>query len=198
MTRIVALAGSLSETSTTRMALAVALRGAAEHGAETELVDLRDFDLPPCDGSGEYGPEAERLARLVRAADGVLLGTPEYHGGYSGVLKNALDLMGFQEFQGKMVGLVAVSGGALGGTAPLAGLRGVARAVHAWVVPKQASVPHAHRQFGADGEPLDGALARRLMEVGEQVARFAALHRSDEARAFLEAWETAVENPGAT
>ncbi len=31
------------------------------------------------------------------------LGTPEYHAGYSGVLKNALDYMGFAEFEGKMI-----------------------------------------------------------------------------------------------
>ncbi len=195
MTRVVALAGSLSDVSRTRMALTVALQGAADHGAGTELVDLRDFDLPLC-GQPDT-PDVERLRAAVQDADGVLLGTPEYHGGYSGVLKNALDLMGFDEFQGKMVGLVGVSGGALGGTGPLSGLRDVCRSLHAWVVPKQATVPHAHRQFDEDGQPVDDGMARRLREVGAQVARFSALHQSPEAQSFLAAWETAYENPGA-
>ncbi len=49
-----------------------------------------------------------------RAAEGIILGTPEYHGGFSGVLKNALDLMGFDEFEVKMMGLVGVEGGGMG------------------------------------------------------------------------------------
>jgi FMN reductase len=50
----------------------------------------------------------------------------------AGVLKNALDLMGFEEFEGKVVGLVAVSGGAMGGLSALNGLRDISRALHAW------------------------------------------------------------------
>lgn len=46
-----------------------------------------------------------------------------------------------QEFEGKVVGLVAVSGGAMGGLAALNGLRDISRALHAWVVPEQAGVP---------------------------------------------------------
>jgi NAD(P)H-dependent FMN reductase len=43
-----------------------------------------------------------------------IAGTPLYHGSYSGVLKNAIDPMGFHEFEDKMVGLVGVSGGRMG------------------------------------------------------------------------------------
>jgi len=54
------------------------------------------------------------LREEVKQAHGIILGTPEYLGSYSGVLKNALDLMGFEEFEGKMLGLLGVSGGAMG------------------------------------------------------------------------------------
>lgn len=191
---IVGIPGSLSENSATRTAVAVALEGAATHGATTAMLDLRDYDLPfegaPATGKSD---DVERLQAEVRRADGIIIGTPEYHGGYSGVLKNALDLMGFDEFQGKMVGLVGVSGGALGGTGPLLSLRNVVRTVHAWVVPNQCTIPYARKAFAAG---LDDRTRARLMGVGEQVAKFAALHRSDEAKAFLAAWEGAVENPG--
>ncbi len=197
MTRIVALAGSISSDSATRKALTVALEGAAKHGAEVELIDLREYQLPFCDGSKEYGPEVNRLKEKIHNADGILLGTPEYHGGYSGVLKNAMDLMGFPEFQGKMVGLVGVAGGALGGTGPLLSLRNVCRTLHAWVVPNQATVAHAFKQFDEHGRPVDEGLTKRLHAVGEQVAKFASLHQSPESKAFLDAWETAFENPGA-
>ncbi len=190
--KIVALCGSLAQGSATRQALQIALEGAAQHGADIELLDLREFDLP-----FEGQPETQDVARLkaaVQQADGIILGTPEYHGGYSGVLKNALDLMGFDEFQGKMVGLVAVAGGALGGTGPMLSLRNVCRTVHAWVVPNQVGIAYARKAFE---QGIDEGTVRRLHGVGAQVAKFAALHASPESKAFLEAWESAYENPGA-
>lgn len=197
--RVVGLVGSLRTVSYTRMAVKLALAGAAKLGAETQLIDLRDYDLIFCDGEtddADLPSDVRRLQAEVQAADGIILGTPDYHGSYSGVLKNALDLMGFTEFGGKVIGLVAVAGGALGGTNALACLRTVCRALHGWVVPEQVAVPQASRQFDAAGNPLDDALARRLEKVGGEVARFAFLHSSQQAREFLQEWENAVQNPG--
>ena len=67
------------------------------------------------------------------------------------MLKNALDLMGFDEFEGKMIGLVGVSGGAMGAFEALNSLRNIGRALHAWVVPEQAAVPEAGRYSNASG-----------------------------------------------
>jgi FMN reductase len=93
--------------SFTRMALQVALAGAQEAGAQTRLIDLREYHLIFCDGKEDestYPKDVFRLREDVRVAQGIILATPEYHGGYSGILKNALDLMGFEEFEGKMLG----------------------------------------------------------------------------------------------
>ncbi|MCB0231283.1 MAG: NAD(P)H-dependent oxidoreductase, partial [Anaerolineae bacterium] len=112
--RVVAICGSLRPGSFTRKALTIALEGAREQGAETYLLDLADYDLPLCNGSKDaasYGPDVARLRQEIGAATGIILGTPEYHSSFSGVLKNALDLTGFEQFEGKMVGLLAVSGG---------------------------------------------------------------------------------------
>jgi NAD(P)H-dependent FMN reductase len=130
-----------------------------------------------------------------QAGPGIILGTPEYHGGYSGVLKNALDLMGFEEFEGKMLGLVGVSGGAIGAFGAMNSLREVGRALHAWVVPEQASIPRAWQQFDDAGNLKDPELNERVREV-RQVARFAYLHGSCEANEFLQKWEKSLENPG--
>jgi FMN reductase len=110
--RIVAICGSLRPGSYTRMALQTALRGARETGAEATLIDLREYQLIFCDGKENesgYPNDVFQLRGEVKRAHGVILGTPEYHGGVSGVLKNALDLMGFEELEGKMLGLVGVS-----------------------------------------------------------------------------------------
>ena len=136
------------------------------------------------------------MRRALRHADGILIGTPEYHGSFSGVLKNAIDHMGFAEFEGKMVGLIGVSGGRMGATIALNSLHTIARALHAWVVPEQASIPEAWRNFDKDGNSKQEDLEKRLLGVGRQVARFAFLHTSDKTRDFLRAWEQAFENPG--
>lgn len=197
--RVVGVSGSLREKSYTRMAVAIALQGASDLGAETRLLDLREYGLSFSEEEFESkipSPGVARMRQDFKAAHGIILGTPEYHGSFSGILKYALDLMGFEEFGGKMVGLVAVSGGALGGANALAGLRTVGRALHAWVVPEQVSISEGWRVFDADGRIKDARLENALKEIGRQVARFAFLHLSEQAREFLKAWESAQPNPG--
>jgi NAD(P)H-dependent FMN reductase len=104
--------------------------------------------------------------------------------------------MGFDEFEGKMLGLVGVSGGGMGAFGAMNSLREVGRALHAWVVPEQASIPEAYKVFDRSGAITNGALENRLKEVGRQVARFAYLHRSEKTQEFLRAWEGAPMNPG--
>jgi len=196
---IVGIVGSLREPSYTRMAVCIALAGAAERGAATKLIDLREYRLPFCDGSGKEDvgfPDVLRLREEVAAAHGVILGTPDYHGSFSGVLKNALDLMGFNEFGGKVMGLVGVAGGALGTVNALNDLRKVGRSLHAWVIPQQAAVPQAWKHFDDTGRLDDLEYEARLREVGQEVARFATLLNSDEVRHFLDLWEQAMPNPG--
>ncbi len=198
--RIVAICGSLRPGSYTRMALQVALRGARETGAEAILIDLRDYQLAFCDGKEddrEYPKDVFRLRAEVKLAHGLILGTPEYHGGVSGVLKNALDLMGFEELEGKMIGLVGVSGGALGAVHALSHLRTVGRALHAWVIPEQAAVSEAWKIFDEKGNLKNSEIEKRLLDLGRQVARFSYLHTSEKALEFLRLWESAPMNPGA-
>ena len=113
-----------------------------------------------------------------------------------GVLKNALDLMGFEEFEGKMLGLIGVSGGRLGAFGAMHSLRDVGRALHAWVIPEQASVPQAWQVFDEQGHCKDAETETRLKQVGRQVVRFACLHTAEQAGEFLREYESAVENPG--
>jgi len=197
--RVVGIGGSFRQGSYTLMAVTLALQGAADAGARTHLIDLRDYDLPFCAGKmGELERSGDvlRLRREVQQAQGIILGTPVYHGSFSGVLKNALDAMGFDEFEGKVVGLLAVAGSAYGGADALTGLQVVCRALHAWVVPSQVSVPEAWKLFEPDGHIKDPAVEGRLKDVGRQVVRFAYLHTSRQALEFLREWEEAPANPG--
>jgi FMN reductase len=195
---IAGISGSLRAGSYTRRAVECALQAAAETGAETRLIDLSDYNLVFRAGKDETSyPDVVRLRSEVKQAEGIILGTPEYHGSLSGVLKNALDLIGFDEFEGKMIGLVGVSGGRMGAFDALNTLRNIGRALHAWVIPEQASVPEAWKVFTADGKIADPQMEERLKEVGRQVARFARLHKCESALDFLQNWQKAQANPGA-
>ena len=194
---VIGICGSLRQGSYSRMALSIALQGAAELGAGTRILDLADYDLVFADGRDTpYPAGVQQLRAHVKAADGFIIATPEYHSGMSGVLKNAIDLMGFDQFGGKMVGLVGVSGGAMGAVNALNSLRAVGRSLHAWVIPHQVSIPQAWKLFNQQGQLEDQEIQERLLEVGRQVARFSFLHTSQEVREFLEMWEQAPPNPG--
>jgi NAD(P)H-dependent FMN reductase len=177
----------------------VALRGAETAGAEVQLADLGEYDLPLCDGTGErarYHAGLLELRKLLTRAAGVVLGTPEYHGGVSGVLKNALDLMGFPEFEGKLVARVGVSEAGGGGRDALASLRHVGEALHAWVLPQTVAVGEAGRAFDPEGRVTDPAVEHALLDLGGSLARLAALRR-EAPEQFLRRWERLRANPGA-
>lgn len=194
--KVLGLPGSLRRDSYTRMAVNIALQGAQEMGAQTSLLDLRDYRISLLDLYTEPSADIIQLRQQVRSAQGIILGTPEYHGSFSGVLKHVLDLMGFDEFEGKMLGLVGVAGGNAGAINAINGLRTVGRSLHAWVLPDQVSIAEVSKAFDANGNPIDPRQHENLKEIGRQVARFAFLHSSEQARDFMRLWETAPANPG--
>jgi NAD(P)H-dependent FMN reductase len=168
---VVGIVGSLRDGSYTRTGIERALDAAARSGATTELVDLREYDLPVFDADHREAGDAARLTREIREADSILLGTPVYHGSYSAPLKNALDYCGFDEFENKTVGLLAVAGGGFPITA-LEHLRSVCRALNCWVIPHQAAIPKA-RNSVEDGEIIDEGIDERVTRLGEEAVQYA-------------------------
>ena len=169
--RVVGIAGSLREGSASREAVEHALDEAERAGASTELLDLREYDLPMIDPDEDDPEDAKRLKASVREADSILLASPMYHGSYSSPLKTALDYCGFDEFENKTVGLLAVAGGSFP-IAALEHLRSVCRALDAWVVPHQAAVPKSHSAF-SDGAFVDDGIKERVRELGRQAVQYA-------------------------
>lgn len=173
--RVLAISGSLRQDSSTRRALSVALAAAARDGAETGWVDIHD--LPLCDGRepDAYGAGVEAFRAALRGADALVIGSPEYHGSLSGVLKNALDLATPDDLHGKLIGLVATARGDAGAMNTLNHLRQVARWVNAWVLPAQVSIPRAADAFAADGTIVREGLQGELERLGSELVRFGKL-----------------------
>ena len=169
---VTAVVGSLRAESYTRQSCRRALSAAESYqGVETDLLDLRELEVPVFDADDRAAGDAADLRERVRAADAVLLGSPVYHGSYSSALKNALDYCGFDEFEETTVGLLCVAGGAFP-TTTLDHLRSVARALNAWVLPHQVAVPRARNAF-VDGEPVEDDLAERIDTLGRRLVEYA-------------------------
>jgi FMN reductase len=170
MVKIVAIAGSLRPDSTSQMALNLAAQRVEALGAEVEVLDLRKMKLPFCDGGDEYPdyPDVKRLQEAFSRADGIILATPEYHGSVSGVLKNALDLMSFDQLSGKVAGLISVLGGQPNSNA-LNDLRIILRWVHAWCIPEQVAIGQSWKAFSPEGKLLDEKLSQRFDQFAQSL-----------------------------
>src|ERR1700722_857146 len=139
---IVAEGGALRPNSSTEKALSVVLGAAAALGAETLLLSGAELDLPHYSPDRlDRSPAAQRLVEALRRADGIVLGSPGYHGGISGLVKNALDYVEDMRsdpapyFEGRAVGCVATAAGWQATMTTLNALRDVVHALRGWPTP---------------------------------------------------------------
>ena len=176
---IVGICGSLSADSTTRHALKLALQAAQNAGGQTSLLDLRELQLPfaSSDWDAAQWPDVETLLSAVRSADGLLWATPEYHGSYSGALKNALDLADIPDYDGKVVALLGVAAGQIGAIQALSHLRAIARQLHMWAIPTQLSIAQSYAAFDENGQLKDAKLQAALQKMSAELVKWSAVHR---------------------
>ena len=175
---VAAVVGSLRAESTTRVAVERALAAAEVAGARTDLIDLREFDLPLYDADDRDAGDAPELRRRLRAADAVILGSPIYHGTIASPLKTALDYCGFDEFEDTLTGLVVTAGGRFP-TPAILHLRTAVRWVRGWVHPTHVGIPDASDAI-QNGAVVDEGVAERLETLGEAMVDYAAVGRLPE------------------
>ena len=169
--KIVALAGSMRDGSYTRAALKHVLDAAEAKGAETKLLDVREYDLPVFDPDEPEPEAATDVKREIREADAVIWGSPVYHGSYSAAFRNVHDYCGFDEYEDTTVGLLTVAGGG-SFASTLDHMRVTARGVHAWILPHQVGIRNARNRI-EDGEFLEEDLEERVRKLGEQAVEYA-------------------------
>lgn len=101
--RITALSGSLRANSTnTSLLREIATR--APNGVSVALFPLGGLPLFNPDLEADLPDAAAHFRAVISASDGLIVASPEYAHGISGVLKNALDwLVGCEGFVGKPV-----------------------------------------------------------------------------------------------
>jgi FMN reductase len=177
---IVAFGGTLRAGSSTEKALRIALEAAAAKGAETLLISGSELDMP------HFVPEhpgrssnAKRLIGELRRANGIIIGSPSYHGSIAGHIKNALDYVedmredSLPYFEARAVGSVATGAGWQGTVNTLSALRTIVHALRGWNTPLGVAINTAEPAFHPDGGCRDPTLQTSLAMIGEQVVSFA-------------------------
>lgn len=175
---IVGIGGTTRPGSSTESALRAALQHAGELGARTQLFGgeaLSTLDV--------YSPEqrersgAQRaIVDAVRRADAVIFASPGYHGGVSGLVKNAIDLLEDLRadervyLDGMPVGCIVTAAGWQGCNTTLGALRSIVHALRGWPTPLGVTLNTAGAKlFDAQGQCLDTQVAASLKLLAEQV-----------------------------
>ena len=171
--RILAISGSLRKASYNT----AALRAAQELAPDGMTIDIADISAVPLynDDSKALGLPAsvETLCAAIRAADAVLIATPEYNYSIPGVLKNAIDWVSRaapQPFADKPVAILGASPGALGTARAQYDLRKIFVFLDGRVLNKpEIFIAGASSKFDADGrltdEPTRNIMAQQLVAL---------------------------------
>jgi chromate reductase, NAD(P)H dehydrogenase (quinone) len=167
--RILAFAASLRKTSLNRKLVALAADLARAAGAEVDLADFREFEMPIYDGDVDAGqgppPGARELRRRIDGADALLIASPEYNYSIAGPLKNAIDWVSRARpmpWRGKSIYLLSASPSPMGGIRGLWQTRIPLEGCGALVFPDMFALPHAADAFDEAGRLRDPAVAERL------------------------------------
>ena len=126
--------------------------------AEVEIVDLSVCNFPIFEERLRLieNPTNDILqfAKTINDADGIIIVTPEYNGGYPASLKNVIDLL-YAEWKRKPIAISTVSAGPFGGSQVITSLQFSLWKIGALPVPSMFPVPTVEKTFGEGGNPLD-------------------------------------------
>ncbi len=170
--KILCFAGSLRSGSYNKKYVRVAagiLKGM--EGVEVRTLDLADYPMPVFnqDIQDKGFPEAVvKLAGEVKAADALVISTPEYNGSISCVLKTTVDWLSrdpLNPWPGKHVCLLGASPGALGAVRGLWHSRQPFEVLGCHVYPEMSGLPRAHEAFDAEGNLKEKTSQERLSKL---------------------------------
>lgn len=128
--------------------------------ATGEILDLTAYNFPVFNERLKYqsspSKEVVDFANRIKSADGVIIVTPEYNGGYPASLKNVVDLL-YEEWRRKPIAIATASDGVFGGTQVITSLQFSLWKIRAWTVPAMFPVPKVQSSFDEMGNPTDKA-----------------------------------------
>ena len=152
-------------------------------GVETDLIDIAKLPLPTND-AGEAIKHADFSAKMIKA-DALVVVSPEYNHGYSGLLKHVLDSC-LKEYIHKTVGIVGVSAGPFGGTRVIQNLLPVMRELGLVTIFWDVNFSSVQKVFTEDGRLLDESYIRRIDKFLKELIWMAKTLRHGRARISID------------
>lgn len=184
--RIVGIGGTTKAGSSTEKALVACLAAAAKQGAQIEVIAGSQLAALPLYAPEEVTrtPEQQRFVDAVRVADGLILATPAYHAGMSGLLKNAIDLLeDLRDEQrpyldARAVGCIVTAYGWQGAGTTLTSVRTIVHALRGWPTPLGVTLNTALPLFDERGHCTDERVQIQFEMLAAQVVEFARRFRA--------------------
>jgi len=181
---VVGIGGTTRTASSTDRALRIALQAAEEAGARTFLFDGAFLSQLPhfAPENHDRNEKQRQFVETVRKSHGVIVASPGYHGGVSGLVKNALDLLDdLRErhpcyLDGRAVGCIVTAAGWQACVSTLMALRSIVHALRGWPTPLGATLNTTGGIFDPSGKCTDAKVLDQLNTVGRQVVEFAQKH----------------------
>ncbi len=173
---LLGICGALRAASTNRLLLAEAARafGPARFVEGNLRLPLYDEDLEIEQG---IPAKVQTLADQIRAADAIIIATPEYNKALPGVLKNALDWVSRTKggpWRDKPAAIISASDGRAGGERAQFSLRLCLNPFRARVLPgPEVMVAHSRQAFDDAGRLKDPMTVKVLGELMAQLRALA-------------------------
>lgn len=177
---VVGVGGTLRSNSSTERALRHCLESVQRQGGRTRLYCGADIELPM------YNPHdpartqrAIALINALREADAVVVGSPGYHGGVSGLVKNALDYIEDMRddsrvyLDNKPWGCISCAYGWQAAVGTMDQLRAIGHALRAWPTPLGVAINSADQIWDEAGALADATVRAQLELLASQVLTFA-------------------------
>lgn len=175
---VVGIGGTTRTGSSTERALRVALAALERRGARTLLFAGADIDLPNYSPERTADARALKIISALREADGVIIGSPGYHGGISGLVKNALDYLEETSrdsrpyLESRPVGCIATAAGWQGAIVTLVALRGVVHALRGWPTPMGIAINTAEPITAVDELGFSARICDQITVMAGQLMQF--------------------------
>jgi chromate reductase len=174
--RIAGIVGSLRKGSYNRSALQAALK-VIPKSSSLDILDLEGIPGFNQDLEQTFPPKAKELKAKVKAADAILIATPEYNYSVPGVLKNAIDWAsrpyGDSAWNGKPVAIMGASPGMLGTARAQYHLRQMFVFLNMFPLNQpEVMIANASEKFDEQGNLKDPTTAQKIKELLEALVEW--------------------------
>lgn len=176
---VVGVGGTPRSNSSTERALRHCLDAVEQLGGRTRLYSGAEINLPMYNlHDPARTPPAIALIDALREADAVVVGSPGYHGGISGLVKNVLDYIEDMRddsrvyLDNKPWGCISCAYGWQAAVGTLDQLRAIGHALRAWPTPLGVAINSAGQIWDGGGQLVDAGVRGQLGLLASQVLSF--------------------------